>query len=82
MLELDAEDVWNISERVKFANFHLSRINPPNEEMEENAILQNIHDILLCIHPSSARKHHHFFEQKVLNYLIIFIFFKNNFREK
>jgi len=44
--------------------------------------LQNIHDILLCIHPSSARKHHHFFEQKVLNYLIIFIFFKNNFMEK
>jgi len=43
-LELE-DDIWNISKTVKFANFHLSRINPPNEDMEESGILQNIHDI-------------------------------------
>ncbi len=36
---------WVIDKTIKFANFHLSRINPPNEDMEESTILQNIHDI-------------------------------------
>lgn len=45
ILELDDNNMWSISKTVKFANFHLSRINPPNEDMEESTILQNIHDI-------------------------------------
>jgi asparagine synthase (glutamine-hydrolysing) len=44
ILEFD-NNRWSISKTVKFANFHLSRINPPNEDMEESTILQNIHDI-------------------------------------
>tara|TARA_R110002073_G_scaffold168351_2_gene325207 strand:- start:949 stop:2697 length:1749 start_codon:yes stop_codon:yes gene_type:complete len=44
ILEFD-NDKWSINKTVKFANFHLSRINPPNEDMEESTILQNIHDI-------------------------------------
>ena len=44
VLELE-DSIWHISETVKFTNFHLSRINPPNEDMEESGILQNIHDI-------------------------------------
>jgi asparagine synthase (glutamine-hydrolysing) len=36
---------WIIDKNIKFANFHLSRINPPNEDMDENVIIQNIHDI-------------------------------------
>ena len=44
VLELE-DNIWHISETVKFTNFHLSRINPPNEDMEESGILQNIHDI-------------------------------------
>jgi len=36
---------WVIDKTIKFANFHLSRINPPNEDMDENVIVQNIHDI-------------------------------------
>ena len=44
ILEFD-NNQWSISKTVKFANFHLSRINPPNEDMEESTILQNIHDI-------------------------------------
>jgi asparagine synthase (glutamine-hydrolysing) len=39
------DDVWNISEKVRFANFHLARINPPNDDIEERSIVQNIHDI-------------------------------------
>lgn len=45
ILELGDNNMWSISKTVKFANFHLSRINPPNEDMEESTILQNIHDI-------------------------------------
>jgi len=36
---------WIITDKIKFANFHLTRINPSNEDMEETNILQNIHDI-------------------------------------
>ena len=38
-------NTWTMSDKIKFANFHLSRINPSDEDMEETNILQNIHDI-------------------------------------
>ena len=38
-------DKWIIETRQKFTGIHLTRINPPNEEINEVTITDNIHDI-------------------------------------
>lgn len=44
-LEKSSEDKWYQYEKNRFATFHLSRINPSNEEIEESGIISSIHDI-------------------------------------
>lgn len=36
---------WIIESKQKFTGIHLTRINPPNEEINEATIIDNIHDI-------------------------------------
>ena len=45
VIELKSNDKWSIVENKRYANFHLTRINPSNEEINEDIIASNIHDI-------------------------------------
>jgi len=45
-IELDENNnKWYILNQKKFTNFHLTRINPSNDEINEETIISNIHDI-------------------------------------
>lgn len=39
------DDKWLINEHNRYANFHLTRINPDNSEMNMDIVINNIHDI-------------------------------------
>jgi len=45
VLELNENDLWVIKEKKKYTGINLTRINPINDEINEETVISNIHDI-------------------------------------